>query len=169
MKKVLLPSILLLIVLFFPSSAFAQSIGITSIGGVPTTGNITTWTHQGFNPLLVGVATPSAVVRIDIGSATASTAAASTGAWQYKPTDLDALGSYSVSVSSGGQSMLFTLGITATASATPTPASTASAQLPTELPKTGSDDIVLLFVGGAFLILTGSYTGAYLMGFFREE
>ncbi len=132
----------------FSTTVAAQSLGITSIGGVPTTGTITTWTHQGFNPVIVGTATPSAMVRIDIGSATSSTTAATSGAWSYQPTGLDAVGSYAFSVSSGGQSILFTLGISATASATPTPtpSSTASAELPATLPQTGSDDVVLLLM-----------------------
>lgn len=148
----------------------AAALGVTSIGGVSTGGSLTTWTHEGYNPLLVGTASASASISIDIDSVVSSTMSAADGSWTFKPTSLSTVGSYEVAISSGSESVLFTLAIaqaqTSTASTTST--TSGSVAVPDELPQTGTDDILLLLAGGVFLVITGAYAGAHLLGYFSE-
>ena len=157
--------------LFFGTTAHAQSLEVTSIGGIETGGTITTWTHEGYNPLFVGTASPSSAITIDIDSVVVSTASAADGSWLFKPTTLSTVGSYEVAVSQGSDSILFTLAIAQACSKSSTTTSTSSSTvtMPDELLQTGSDDLLLLVAGGLFLIVAGAYAGAHLMGYFSEE
>lgn len=148
----------------------AAALEVTSIGGISTGGSLTTWTHEGFNPLLVGTASASASISIDIDSVVESTMSAADGSWSFKPTTLSSAGSYEVAISSGSQSVLFTLAIAEAQSSTASTTSTTSGSVavPDELPQTGTDDILLLLAGGVFLVITGAYAGAHLLGYFSE-
>jgi len=152
---------------------FAAGLSVTSIGGVSTGGTVTTWANEGYNPLLVGTASPSASISIDIDSVVASTMSATDGSWSYKPTTLSSAGSYEVALSSGSESVLFTLTIAQAASAattaTTSDATTSAVTTPTTLPQTGSDDILLLLAGGVFLMISGAYAGAHMLGYFSES
>lgn len=174
MKKGLLSLVYAVVFLgvshFFSNAVFAQSLGVTSIGGVSTGGSITTWAHEGYNPLMVGTASPSASISIDIDSVVESTTSASDGSWQFQPTSLSTTGSYEVAISSGTESVLFTLTIAEAASSTAKGGATSSGtmEVPEELPQTGSDDILLILAGGVFLMITGAYAGAHMLGYFAE-
>ena len=155
------------------TAAHAQSLEVTSIGGISTGGSLTTWTHEGYNPLIVGTASPSSTVTIDVDSVIAATASAGTdGSWQYQPTALNSYGSYEFAISAGSESVLFTLVLAEPSSSSSTAkggASTSgSVEVPEELPQSGSDDIVLLIAAGMFLIISGAYVGAHSLGYFSE-
>lgn len=153
------------------AGVWAADLKVTSIGGVSTGTSLTTWTHEGYNPLIVGTASASASVSIDINSVVESTMSAADGSWSFQPKTLSTVGSYEVAVTSGSQSVLFTLAIAqaqAQATASTTSTTSGSVQIPDQLPQTGSDDMLLLLVGGVFLVLTGAYAGAHLLGYFSE-
>ena len=173
MKKVLLPIVIpvLFIALSFVFSTVARAaaLEVTTIGGVSTGGSLTTWAHEGYNPLLVGTASGSAVVSFDIDSVMASTTSAVDGSWQYQPTSLSTAGSYEVSISSGTESILFTLTVADPSTDSATTKGGETVEVPEELPQTGSDDILLILAGGMFLIITGLYAGAHFSGYFSEK
>ena len=177
MKKSLL-SVLSTVVFFGASllatqSVSAQTLQINSIGGTSTgtTGtSVRNWTHQGYNPLLAGTASPSATVTVMIDSVSVATTSSTTGAWQYKPTTMITPKSYEVALSSGSQSVLLTLSILeATSSATKGGATTSAVTYPATLPQPGSDDMLMLLAGGIFLVITGAYAAAHVTGYFSEE
>jgi LPXTG-motif cell wall-anchored protein len=160
MKRIILSLLVALLVLSQSAGIVAaltlESIGVTTVGR-----RISSWTYQGSNPSLVGTADPSAAVSIAINGTTQSATADGTGSWSYKPTDLSTSGSYPITISSGSDSMTFTLNLTTTASGsstTTTKGGTTSGELvlPDELPQTGTAQETLLMVaGGLGLVMAG--------------
>ena len=173
MKRYSLPIVIPVLFAIFsfvlPTAAFAQGLEVTTIGGISTGGSLSTWAHEGYNPLLVGTASGSAIVSFDIDSVLASTTSAVDGSWQYQPTSVSTAGSYEVSISSGTESILFTLTVADPSTDSATTKGGESIEIPEELPQTGSDDILLILAGGMFLIITGLYAGAHFAGYFSEK
>jgi LPXTG-motif cell wall-anchored protein len=159
MKRALFSFFVATIILLQSGSLVAaltlESIGVSTVGGR----RISSWTYQGVNPTITGTADPSASVSLSIDGTTQTATADGTGSWSYKPTDLTASGSYPITVSSGSDSMTFTLQLTTTSSTgTTTTGATTSSELvmPDELPQTGTaQETTLLIGGGLGLVMAG--------------
>lgn len=171
MKQVLL-TVLVVTLLFSQSISRAlaltlETIGVSNVGG----SSISSWTYQGSNPTFTGTADASATVTVTINNSDATATADASGNWTYTPTTLTSTGTYPVTISSGTESISFTLDLTvqdttsttATSSSTTTTTtkggtSTASGNLvmPDELPQTGAFEQTVLLLGGGFgLVLLG--------------
>jgi len=132
------------------STVFALDLSLTRVGVLSTVGvDYTNITYLGTIPTFEGVASPSSTVYIRIKTSTDSTVAASpSGAWQFTPSVLD-LGNSSVLITSGLQSLSFTINFNATPSATPTATPTA---IPTELPASGVWEYYLPIIGMGIIV-----------------
>lgn len=130
---------------------WAQDLTLTRIGVLSTIGvDYSVVNYSGGIPTFEGTASPSAQVLIRINTSTEATVAASpSGVWKFKPGVLD-LGSSTVVISSGLQSLSLTLNFNATPSATPTVTPT---PIPDELPASGVWEYYLPAIGLGFLVL----------------
>ena len=158
MKKILSILFFVLFLAIFTGNAIAASLALNSIGTSPTAGlTFSTWTHEGENPILVGEATSGESVSIKIDDLASSVTADASGEWTYTPTILT-VGIYQVTITSGVESISFTLNITDSAS------SAASTVIPTTgaskggveaetLPESGSAEQTLLLLTGGLLLL----------------
>lgn len=98
-------------------NVLAYDLTLTSVGTQSTLGtNYNIVSYIGGVPTFVGTASPSAEVAVKIKSLLKYTIASSSGVWQFVPTALDQ-GDNLVVISSGIQSISFTLRFNATASA----------------------------------------------------
>lgn len=165
MKKFLLP-VLVALFLLTQSTVLVAALTLNNIGTSTVTGTISTWSYTGRNPALSGTATPSETVTVNVQNTNHSVTADTGGNWSYIPTDLITDGAHPISITSGGQTISFTLnltnaaGLTATSSGTTTTTSTISGQpvLPNELPQTGAaQETMLLLAGGLGLISGGLF------------
>ncbi len=137
--------------------AMAAYLILTRIGTLSTAGlNYSTWSYTGPAPDFAGTATPSATVAITVNALSATTSAALTGAWTYKPTNLVS-GSNSVSIASGNEVISFMLNFTPGA-VTPVPTAT-PVVIPTATPsallKTGVGEVSLLVIGMGVVVFLG--------------
>lgn len=139
-----------LLILFSVGTVFAQDLSLTRVGVLSTVGvDYTNITYLGGIPAFEGMASPSAPVYIRIKSSTDATVAASpSGSWQFVPGVLD-LGDSLVVITSGLQSITFTINFNATPAATPT--ATPSPAL-SELPATGVWEYYLPIVGMGLVV-----------------
>lgn len=118
MKKYLLFLLISVIFFFTGSRVFAYDLTLTSVGSLSTLGtNYSLVNYTGGVPTLTGTASPSAQVGVKIKTFLSYTTASSSGIWQYIPAALDR-GDNLIVLSSGIQSISFTLRFNATASAT---------------------------------------------------
>lgn len=157
MKKYISLLLLSLGFLFSVSAVLAYDLTLTSVGSVSTLGtNYSLVDYKGDIPKLTGTASPSAEVAIKIKTLLSHTTASISGVWQFTPTALDQ-GDNLIVLSSGVQSVSFTLRFNATASATlsGTPAVVADES---ELLETGIWDYYLLILAiGVGVIFFGNY------------
>lgn len=154
MKKII--TIILGSVLFLAVGVvFAQELTLTKVGVLSTVGvDYSSIDYTGAIPTLEGTATPSAQVLIKIKTSTEATVAASpSGVWKFTPGVLS-LGSSSILITSGSQSISFLLNFNATPAATPT-------LIPEELPDAGVWEYYLPVIGAGILIL---FLGKYIKG-----
>ena len=137
MKKVLLIAIGLLGMFAFVKQVRAYDLTLTSVGPLSTLGtNYSLVNYTGGIPTLTGTASPSASVGININALLNHTTASTSGVWQFVPSTLNQ-GDNVIVLTSGVQSISFTLRFNSTVSGTPT---TTPAVVPDEsanLPGTG--------------------------------
>lgn len=89
------------------ASLTLQEIGASTVGGR----HISSWTYMGSNPILTGTADPDAVVAISIDGTATTATADSTGNWSYTPTTLTGEGTFQITITSGDQTISFTLAL----------------------------------------------------------
>ncbi len=143
----------------FAGAVFAQDLTLTNIGVLSTIGvDYSNVIYSGAIPNLQGTASPSAVVYIKIKTSTDATVAASpSGTWQFKPGVLDK-GVSAVEITSGTQTLTFSIEFNATAAATPTATPTATPAT-SELPAAGIWEYYLPIIG---MGLTVFFFGKFL-------
>lgn len=108
----------LLGILVCVKNVLAYDLTLTSVGVLSTLGiNYSLVNYTGAVPTLTGTASPSAEVGVKIQSLLKSTTASTSGIWQFVPTSLDT-GDNSIVISSGVQSISFTLRFNSTTSGT---------------------------------------------------
>lgn len=101
----------------FVKGVMAYDLTLTSVGTTSTLGtNYSLVNYSGGIPTLAGTASPSAQVGVKIKALLKYTTASTSGIWKFVPTALD-LGDNLITISSGIQSISFTLRFNATASA----------------------------------------------------
>lgn len=121
----------------FKKVVWAYDLTLTSVGNQSMLGtNYSLVNYQGSLPMLVGTASPSAQVGVKIKTVLSYTSASTSGVWNFVPTSLDQ-GDNTVVISSGSQSLSFTLRFNATASAVPTATPSAMPDESGELPDSG--------------------------------
>lgn len=160
MKKILSILFFLLLSTVFVGNVIAASLALSSVGTSSTAGlTFSTWTHEGENPVLIGEATSGASVSIKVDDLTSTVTADASGEWTYTPTTL-IVGTYQITITSGVESIAFTLNITdGVASTTGTIAptiDTGKGGVSTEtetLPESGSAEQTLLLLTGGLLLL----------------
>jgi len=130
MTKLPIIIITLVLTLFTAQVAFAAGFSLTYIGTLATNGaKYNHWWYTVANPTLKGTATASTAVTVTIDSVASSVTSDAAGVWTFVPTTLTN-GDHQVSLSSGGETIAFTLTIGSTmpsqssGSGTPTTAST---------------------------------------------
>lgn len=172
MKRYL--SVVLLIIGLFvaTSTPVWAAVTLTQVGGEAVTMPVTTVTTTTTNPEMRGTTEASALVTVSIDGKQSLVQANSSGTWQFIPTTLTAAGSYDISLSSGTDTLAFTLQITTGGTGTGT--GTASAGVggagatesaskggaspsasPTTLPESGANDVWWLMAGGLFFLVSG--------------
>ena len=126
----------------------AASLTLTRIGTLSTAGlSYSSYTITGESPDLSGTATPGAMVALSVNAVTATTSAALSGVWIYKPLNIVS-GTNAVSIASGNESISFLLNYTPVATPTATiPVATSGA-----LPETGGIKWPIMLVGMGILI-----------------
>lgn len=131
LQKTLLAVIFLLSV----TTVFAYDLTLTKIGTLSTIGaDYSLVSYVGSIPGLEGTATPAAQVTVKVNTVSSSVVAATTsGIWNFTPASLNS-GDNTITITSGTQSINFTIRYSATS--TPTPTSTASGSA-TTLPESG--------------------------------
>lgn len=169
MKQALL-SLLFAVVLLVQSSLPVAALTLDTIGAAQVTGNIASFSYMGAaNPVFRGTTDPSTPVSIDIQGITNSVTSDGAGAWSYTPTTVQAGGSYPVMITSGSETISFTLNISSTlsgdssataasstTSTSTTTTTTSQPVLPDELPQTGTaQETLLLVVAGVGLVIGG--------------
>jgi len=135
MKKNLFTLLSLLGLFIIVKNAWAYDLTLTAVGTQSTLGvDYSLVSLTGGIPTLVGTASPSAQVGVKIKTLLKYATASTSGVWRFVPTALDQ-GDNLVVISSGVQTISFTLRFNATASATvATPTATPSGST---LPDTG--------------------------------
>lgn len=164
MQKRFLPIVLCvfsLIVLVHPMLVSAAGQLLLKIGNSTITNQaITSWSYTSVNPQFSGIVEPLAGVNIQIDAVADTASADATGAWSYQPLTLDA-GEHNVTISSGAESMAFTLTIVSSGSATTTTTTTTSTSqtsTTSAMPVTGSTETTLFLVAIGMLTLgSGAY------------
>jgi hypothetical protein len=117
MKKSIFFLVGLLGSILFAKTVWGYDLTLTSVGVLSTLGtNYSVVNYEGGIPMLTGTASPSAEVGVKINTLLNSTIASTSGVWQFTPTTLDQ-GDNLVLITSGEQSLSFTLRFNATASA----------------------------------------------------
>ncbi|OGJ37616.1 MAG: hypothetical protein A2383_02925 [Candidatus Pacebacteria bacterium RIFOXYB1_FULL_39_46] len=137
----------------------AASLAVTSIGGVATSGTLTSFTTTDTTPTIIGTASNDATIDITIDDLIVAATADSTGNWSYTPT-LEA-GAHAVEIASNLETISFTLtvndGTTTTTSTSSTESSTTTTSTTSSgLPTAGAvENTFLVIVLGMFLIGLG--------------
>lgn len=154
-KKTLSIFLSLVIFVLFTKTSWAAYLSLTRIGTLSTVGTIeTSYSYAGALPDLSGVATPGATVAITVNAVTATTSAAVSGIWIFRPTNIVG-GTNTVSIASGVESLSFLLQYTPTPTATPT--ATVPEASSGALPETGVFGWPLFLVGiGVTIFIIGS-------------
>jgi hypothetical protein len=108
LRKAKVAAILTSASLVLSSTAFAAGLALTGIGALSTGGAVySEWWYTGENPTLAGTAGESASVTVTVEENSQTVTADGSGNWSA-PTATPT-GDYSVSISSGGETLSFTL------------------------------------------------------------
>jgi|WetSurMetagenome_2_1015567.scaffolds.fasta_scaffold26493_2 hypothetical protein len=157
MKKGLIIFSIFLGLFIFTKPVWAYDLTLTSVGPLSTLGtSYSLVNYTGGVPTLTGTASPSASVGININTVLSYTTASVSGVWQYVPSALNQ-GDNTIVLSSGTQSITFTLRFNATTSGTTT---ATPAAIPDEasLPKTGVWEYYLpAIAAGLGVLCVGRY------------
>jgi len=158
-------SSLLLAVLFLllsVSSVLAATLQLNGIGTSSTEGKtFTEWWYSGENPQFVGDASASAEVTLTVNDAFNTVTADVNGAWVWTPVSL-LEGDHTVSITSGTESIDFTLHISTGSATTPTPTATPSGETKGgiggatesgELLETGAVEQTIALIGGGMALI----------------
>ena len=158
MKKII-TTIFGLVLFLAVGVVYALGLTLTKVGVLSTVGvDYSLIDYTGAIPTLEGTATPSALVLIKIKTSTEATVAASpSGVWRFTPGVLS-LGSSPIVITSGSQSISFTLNFNATPAAVPTATATPT-PVPEELPDAGVWEYYLPVIGAGILVL---FLGKYI-------
>ena len=114
MKKGVLFLVGLLGSILLTKTVLAYDLTLTSVGVLSTLGtDYSVVNYEGGIPTLTGTASPSAQVGVKIKTVLNYTTASTSGVWQFVPTTLDQ-GDNSILITSGVQSISFTLRFNAT-------------------------------------------------------
>lgn len=150
MKKIAVTLFQLFVFLGLAKILFAYDLTLTKIGTLSTIGaDYSLVSYTGSVPGLEGTATPAATVSIKVNSSTSNViAATASGVWTYTPTSLS-IGDNAIVITSGTQSISFT--IRYNTSVTPTPTSTMSGV--TELPDSGVWENIAIGVFGGLGVM----------------
>lgn len=151
--KNFLPKALLIglaVLVFSANSALAASLTLTKIGAldVGTKKLSGQWWYTSTNPTLYGAAGESATVTINIDGTEGSANADSSGNWQFYSDKLTN-GNHTVAISSGGESMSFSLNI-----GPDVPESTSSTS-GNAVPVTGNSSLLVYIAISAILLIAG--------------
>lgn len=152
MKRIL--PILVFVLFAFPSTVFAQTLSLTSVGNFDTGGAsyAQIWYTNG-NSYFNGTAAASAQVAVTIDDISTTATADASGNWTHS-FSLES-GDHSVTLTSGGETYSFTLTI-GSMSADTTTTSTDSAET-TELPDSGVTTPTALLLGAATFLLLAPF------------
>ncbi len=142
-KKILILISAFLFVFLLAKPVAAAFLTLTRIGNLSTAGLVyTSFTVSGDSPDLSGTATPGATVAVTVNAVTATTSAAVSGVWLYKPLNIVG-GTNTVSIASGNESISFMLNYTPLATPTATvPVATSGA-----LPEAGGSTWPIVLIG----------------------
>jgi len=152
-KKLFAPLFIFLVFLFSPLSILAVDFQITYIGTLATEGkNYSQWWYSGTQPTLKGTGTAGASVEIKIDETTGTTTVGEDGLWSFTPTTTLTEGDHQVTLTSGAETLSFTLTIgqqPSIASQETTPAAEATSSLP--VAGNLNYTLAILILSGAFL------------------
>jgi hypothetical protein len=159
MKKYLI--YLLTIFSFFGIVGYvwAYDLTLTKIGTLSTIGaDYTLVSYVGSVPSLEGTATPAATVSVKVNSITNSAIAATTsGIWTFTPESLNT-GDNLITITSGTQSIVFTIRYSATVIPTASISATTTTTTATSLPETGTwENILFGVIAGVLVWFMGRY------------
>ncbi len=162
MREILLTLGILVVSLTMAVPAFATGLAVTSIGNLDTsTGTFyNAWWYTKENPTLSGTAGANATVTVDIDGNLYTTTADTLGNWSYTPTTLTT-GNHTVTVTSGTETVSFSLEIGSDTSTAGTATSPTPTTAPTTLPDSGVGSITVFMILGA-LVATGVGTYSFV-------
>lgn len=134
MRKKITAFIIALTLLFLitPSLVFASAFNLKSIGSLNTDGRLyPQWWYSGLQPTLAGEATASSAIDITIDSVAYQATADASGNWSYTPLSTLTAGDHSITLTSAGSTISFTLTLGSDNVDWDSVSSTESANLPT--------------------------------------
>ena len=149
----------------------ATTLKVTQIGASTPPASFTTWTYTSVNPVILGTAAPNAQVKVSLNDAISTLTANATGEWSFAPVTLIA-GTHQVVITSGTETLSFSLTIAPTGSALVTPTATPAATTTSSssagrgggssmatgsaktLPTTGTKEYLLGLIGFGALLAT---------------
>jgi hypothetical protein len=149
----------LVVLVYFVGRVYAYDLTLTAVGVLSTLGvDYSLVNYTGGVPALTGTASPSAEVAIKIKTLLKYSTASTSGIWQFVPTSLDQ-GDNLIVISSGTQSISFTLRFNATSSG--------DIATPAALP----DESALLDAGvwGYYVPALAAGLGVYILGRFGKR
>lgn len=155
MKNILLNILIIGLFLGVVGRVLAYDLTLTKIGTLSTIGaDYSLVSYVGTVPGLEGTATPAAMVSVKVNSTSNAVLAATTsGIWNFTPTSLST-GDNLITITSGSQSIIFTIRYSAT---TTTPTSTPSSSI-TTLPESGAwENVVLGMMFGVGIWFLGRF------------
>lgn len=151
-QKLIPLTIALIAVFFLGAPIYATSLSLTTIGNVDTSGkaSVKTWYYTGSFPKLAGTGAANADVSIKVGNISGTAKADASGNWSWQTTEDFAQGENQATITSGTETLSFTLVIGQAG-----PSETASSETKGgELPKAGVVEwtilgsvLGLLFIG----------------------
>ncbi|MEX0895807.1 MAG: LPXTG cell wall anchor domain-containing protein [Patescibacteria group bacterium] len=163
MRKFLLLFVIGLSLVLTTQIVRAATLTLDKIGVTSTSGQIfTLWTYEGTNPRFEGTASASAQVAIKISQISETTQADASGNWTYDPTTLTEAGDYPIQITSGADTIAFTLTIAESSStdsgSTVSAETKGGVEYPETLPQTSTFSTTLMLVlGGGIFIAAGMF------------
>ena len=147
-KKYIKFSIALFFLVFAFRSTFASTLTLTKIGALDLGGKTyKEWWYTEVNPTFYGMSANGSTVSIKIGEQTFTTTANATGNWSYPATM--AKGDYAIAISSGAESLSFTLHLGQTMPDSTSQTSTSA----TGTPSTGFNQFLGITFGVGIILL----------------
>lgn len=168
MKKAIYSLVCLVSFFLLARGVWAYDLTLTSVGTMSTLGtDYSLVTYNGAVPTLSGTASPSASVGIKINTVLGYATASTSGVWSFVPSVLN-VGDNVIVLSSGTQSLSFTLRFNATASSTV--ATPAAMPDESELPGTGVWEyyIPVVLVGMGVFVL-GRYGKKWMQNWEKSD